>query len=89
MIALWQACLDLEPFTGNQYVPGAMFSLTSAPVMFHLESDSSLLKEIDKGLESVQNVDYAKVHELTLTYSNQPYSRTPGIRIVLRKNICV
>ncbi|KAG8337462.1 all trans-polyprenyl-diphosphate synthase PDSS2 [Homalodisca vitripennis] len=67
----WQACLDLEPFTGNQYVPGAMFSLTSAPVMFHLESEPSLLKEIDKGLESVQNVDYAKVHSIV--------SKGPGI----------
>ncbi len=38
-----------------------MFNLTSAPVMLHLEHDPSLYKEIDKGTESVQNVDYAKV----------------------------
>jgi len=38
-----------------------MFNLTSAPVLFHLEHDPSLFTEIDKGIESVQNVDYAKV----------------------------
>ncbi|RZF37704.1 hypothetical protein LSTR_LSTR003115 [Laodelphax striatellus] len=70
----WQACLDLEPFTnGSQYVPGSMFSLTSAPVMFHLEHDPSLLDEIDNGLESVQNVDYAKVHSAV--------SKGPGISL--------
>lgn len=76
----WQACLDLEPFTaGSQYIPGSMFSLTSAPVMFHLERDESLLVEIDKGLENVQNVDYAKVHEIV--------SGGPGIALTkaLRK----
>lgn len=57
-----QACLDLEPFiAGSQYVSGSMFNLTSAPVLFHLEHDPSLFAEIDKGIESVQNVDYAKV----------------------------
>jgi hypothetical protein len=57
-----QACLDLEPFNaGSQYVSGSLFNLTSAPVLFHLEHDPSLFAEIDKGIESVQNVDYAKV----------------------------
>nr|CAD7396871.1 unnamed protein product [Timema poppensis] len=59
----WQACLDLEPFTvGSHYMPGTPFSLTSAPVMFHLEHDPSLFVEIDKGLESVHNVDYSKIY---------------------------
>lgn len=55
----WQACLDLGPFiTKDQNVA---FSLCSAPIMFHIEHDPSILAEIDKGLESVNNVDYAKV----------------------------
>lgn len=29
--------------------------------MFHLEHDPSLFEEIDKGVNSVQDVDYAKV----------------------------
>lgn len=47
--------------TGSRYVRGDMFNLTSAPVMLHLEHDPSLYEEIDKGKESVQDVDYAKV----------------------------
>lgn len=43
------------------------FGLTSAPVMFHLEHDSSLFKEIDKGVNSVQDVDYVKVN-LSIIY---------------------
>lgn len=39
-----------------------MFNLTSAPVMLHLEHDPSLYEEIDKGTESVQNVNYSKVY---------------------------
>lgn len=67
-----QACLDLEPFTnGSRYSLGEMFNLTSAPVMLHLEHEPSLYEEIDKGQESVQNVDYAKIHEFV--------SRGPGL----------
>lgn len=57
---LLQACLDLEPF-GSNYTPDSTFNLTSAPVLFHLEHDNTLYKEIEKGLESVNNVDYNKV----------------------------
>lgn len=58
----WQACLDLSPFiTKDQSVS---FNLCSAPVMFHIEHDPLILSEIDKGLESVNNVDYAKVGKL-------------------------
>nr|XP_018900018.1 PREDICTED: decaprenyl-diphosphate synthase subunit 2 [Bemisia tabaci] len=61
----WQACLDLEPFTsGSHYTLGTAFNLTSAPVMFHLEHDPSLFDEIDKGIESVHDVDYTKVHSI-------------------------
>ncbi|CAL7943278.1 unnamed protein product [Xylocopa violacea] len=60
----WQACLDLGPFiTKDQDVT---FNLCSAPIMFHIEHDPSILTEIDKGLESVNDVDYAKVHKIVM-----------------------
>nr|QUH22246.1 putative decaprenyl diphosphate synthase 2b [Megoura viciae] len=63
----WQAYLDLEPFlSSSPYSLGISFNLTSAPVMFHLEHDSSLFKEIDKGINSVQDVDYVKVHDIVI-----------------------
>lgn len=34
--------------------------------MFHIEHDPTILMEIDKGLESIYNVDYDKVFELVL-----------------------
>ncbi|KAJ4438839.1 hypothetical protein ANN_14792 [Periplaneta americana] len=70
----WQACVDLEPFIpGSQYVSGSLFNLTSAPVLFHLQHDPSLFNEIDKGLDSIQNVDYEKVHSIV--------SKGPGISL--------
>ncbi|KAJ9573622.1 hypothetical protein L9F63_008963, partial [Diploptera punctata] len=70
----WQACLDLEPFVaGTQYVTGAMFNLTSAPVLFHLQHDPNLFTEIEAGIESVHNVDYEKVHTIV--------SAGPGISL--------
>ncbi|XP_076752642.1 decaprenyl diphosphate synthase subunit 2 [Xylocopa sonorina] len=60
----WQACLDLGPFiTKDQDVT---FNLCSAPIMFHIEHDPSILTEIDKGLESVNDVDYAKVYKIVM-----------------------
>ncbi|KOX77979.1 Decaprenyl-diphosphate synthase subunit 2 [Melipona quadrifasciata] len=60
----WQACLDLGPFiTKDQNVT---FNLCSAPIMFHIEHDPSILTEIDKGLESVNNVDYVKIHKIVM-----------------------
>ncbi|XP_055535652.1 all trans-polyprenyl-diphosphate synthase PDSS2 [Wyeomyia smithii] len=58
----WQACIDLEPFSGTNLPAGTRFSLVSAPVLFHLEHDPSLYEEIKKGRESVDNIDYAKIH---------------------------
>ncbi|XP_043276617.1 all trans-polyprenyl-diphosphate synthase PDSS2 [Venturia canescens] len=58
----WQACLDLSPFISRD--AGTPFNLCSAPVMFHIEYNRSILTEIDKGLESVANVDYDKVYEI-------------------------
>lgn len=60
-----QAYMDLEPFLpGSPYSLGISFNLTSAPVMFHLEHDPALFEEIDKGVNSVQDVDYVKVNQL-------------------------
>ena len=54
--------MDLGPFISkDQSLP---FSLCSAPVMFHIEHDPSILSEINEGLDSVQNVDYAKASDL-------------------------
>lgn len=58
----WQACIDLEPFRSNTIPTGAQFSLVSAPVLFHLEYDPELYEEIKKGVKSVDNIDYDKVH---------------------------
>ncbi|XP_066582881.1 all trans-polyprenyl-diphosphate synthase PDSS2 [Prorops nasuta] len=67
-----QACLDLAPFISKD--PTASFCLCSAPIMFHIEHDPlSILAEIDKGLESIQNVNYSKVHEIV--------SNGPGIQL--------
>lgn len=35
--------------------------------MFHIEHDPSILIEIDKGLESVANVDYGKVFDIVVS----------------------
>lgn len=60
----WQASKDLEIFTTNELPLSGKFSLVSAPVLYHLEHDHSLYDEIKKGLESIENIDYAKVHEI-------------------------
>lgn len=60
----WQACLDLGPFIVKDQT--VTFNLCSAPIMFHIEHDPSILTEIDKGLQSVNNVDYAKVDILNI-----------------------
>lgn len=69
----WQACLELEPFISSKYIPGSVFNLTSAPVLFHLERDPSLYTEIEKGLDTIHAVDYQKVHEII--------SKGPGIEL--------
>ncbi|XP_053672109.1 all trans-polyprenyl-diphosphate synthase PDSS2-like [Anopheles nili] len=58
----WQACIDLEPFSSDEFPSGGRFSLVSAPVLFHLDHDPALYDEIQKGLDSIDNIDFAKVH---------------------------
>lgn len=62
----WQACIDLEPFRLQELPIDTKLSLISAPVLFHLEFDSSLYDEIKKGTESVNNINYQKLHEAIL-----------------------
>lgn len=61
----WQAYLDLGPFISKD--PITTYSLCCAPIMFHIEHDPSILTEIDKGAESVSNVDYEKIHDIIMT----------------------
>ncbi|KAG7199253.1 hypothetical protein KM043_018119 [Ampulex compressa] len=61
----WQACLDLGPFVSKDQ--SVALTLCSAPVMFHIEHDPSILTIIDEGLESVQNVDYEKLYDIIAT----------------------
>ncbi|XP_066262047.1 all trans-polyprenyl-diphosphate synthase PDSS2 isoform X2 [Euwallacea similis] len=51
----WQACLDREPFQPGS---GGPFSLVCAPLMFTLQHKPELYKHIEKGLETVDDVDY-------------------------------
>lgn len=60
----WQASKDLEIFMSSELPSSGRFSLVSAPVLYHLEYDHSLYDEIKKGLESIENIDYAKVHKI-------------------------
>ncbi|XP_008194170.1 all trans-polyprenyl-diphosphate synthase PDSS2 [Tribolium castaneum] len=59
----WQACLDREPFLPGTNGP---FSLVCAPVMFTLQDDPSLYEEIEKGQETVDDVDYETVRKAVL-----------------------
>lgn len=62
----WQACLDAEPFQSNTLPSDATFSLIGAPVLFHLKHDPSLYDEIEKGMVSVDNISYQKLHKIIL-----------------------
>lgn len=59
----WQACMDLEPFRLKELPSDAKFSLISAPMLFHLEYDPSIYDEIKKGIESVNEIDFQKLHQ--------------------------
>lgn len=59
----WQACIDLEPFRIHDLPSESKLSLISAPVLFHLEYDPTLYEEIKKGSESVNNINYQKLHK--------------------------
>lgn len=65
----YQASMDLEPFKLQELPLTTTFSLVSAPVLFHLDYDSSLYDEVRKGKKSSTNIDYDKVHKIV---SNGP-----------------
>lgn len=60
----WQASKDLEVFVSNDLPLDGKFSLVSAPILYHLEHDHTLYDEIRPGLDSVDNVNYSKIHEI-------------------------
>lgn len=62
----WQASLDLDIFQ-TPFEEGNSFNLVCAPILFHMEYDSSLYEEINKGLKSVENTDFKRIHEIVLT----------------------
>ncbi|KAL1395224.1 hypothetical protein pipiens_002898 [Culex pipiens pipiens] len=59
----WQACIDLQPFLLSNLPQGSQFSLVSAPVLFHLEYDPSIYSEIEKGRNSIEEIDYSSLHK--------------------------
>lgn len=61
-----QVQADLQPFVNlSQYPPGTAFSLTSSPVILHLQNDPSLLDYIRaNGHVSVENLDFKKIHAI-------------------------
>lgn len=60
----WQAWIELEPFKCTEIPHMAQFNLVSAPVLFHLDSDPKLYAEIKKGSETIENVDFKKIHKI-------------------------
>lgn len=59
----WQASIDME-FYKNELPFGQKLSLISAPVLFHLEYDPSLYEEIKMGYDSVDDVNFYKIHQI-------------------------
>ncbi|KAH8408607.1 hypothetical protein KR215_008206 [Drosophila sulfurigaster] len=62
----WQACLDAEIFQTPTLPLDAQFSLVSAPVLFHLEHDPSMYALLEKGKQTVENIDYHKIHKIVI-----------------------
>ncbi|XP_017775494.1 PREDICTED: decaprenyl-diphosphate synthase subunit 2-like [Nicrophorus vespilloides] len=69
----WQACLDREPFLPSSSGP---FSLVSAPLMFQLAHDPSFYSEIEKGKDSVDDVDYEFIRKTVMTGPGLERTRT-------------
>lgn len=38
-------------------------NLVAAPILFHLEQDESFYTEIEKGLETIEKVNFEKIHK--------------------------
>lgn len=66
----WQASIDLEPYK-TELPLGHKLSLVSAPVLFHLEHDPTIYEDIKKGTETIDDVNFYKIHKKV--------SRGPGV----------
>lgn len=80
----WQASKDLNVFLSKDLPPSGKFSMVSAPILYHLEQDHSLYDEIGPVVDSVDTIDYAKIHEVV--------RNGPGIektRELLHKNTLI
>lgn len=60
----WQASVDREPFYTNRFEDESTFSLIGAPVLFHLNYDPASYAEIIVGQDSIENVNYKKLHAM-------------------------
>lgn len=60
----YRAAKDLQTFKSKMLPASGKFSLISAPVLFHLEHEPELYDEIKKGMETVDHVDYEKIHKI-------------------------
>lgn len=60
----YRAAKDLSTFRSSELPASGRFSLVSAPVLYHLEEDPSLYDEIKKGTESIDNIDFEKIHKI-------------------------
>lgn len=57
----WQASIEMDLFQ-TPYEEGTTFSLVSAPILYHLKHDASFYDEIIKGVETIENINFKKVH---------------------------
>ncbi|KAL7052049.1 hypothetical protein ACKWTF_004738 [Chironomus riparius] len=64
MYLSYRAAKDLSIFRSDELPTSGKFLLISAPLLFHLEEDPSLFEEIKKGSETIENIDFAKIHEI-------------------------
>jgi len=64
MYLSYRAAKDLSIFGSSKLPSTGKFLLISAPLLFHLEEDPSLYAEIRKGTESIENIDFVKIHKI-------------------------
>lgn len=60
---IWQAHFEIQQLLAAKYEP---FSLTSAPILFHLEHDVDAYEDIERGTDDIAHIDYAKLHNVVL-----------------------
>jgi decaprenyl-diphosphate synthase subunit 2 len=60
----YRAAKDLKNFKSKKLPASGKFSLVSAPVLFHLEREPTLYEEIKQGLDTIDNVDFEKIHKI-------------------------